>query len=246
LALREGFSAFPKPYYAAYPGGVGMRRPNIILILILAPLLVSSTLYNDRVRIDGEYSYTYGDSESIVEAKNICYAMAVRNAIEGYKVFVSSTTSVRNTAFLNDLVQMISSGYLEDLTVLEEKIEGRNVYYRVEAFVNSNVFEETLKREIRRNTEGGDYTVIAENKIITVLNVKAKVARDGSNQVSVVYKQKIPYKPTEIMIDWLDGDGIPIGGDKIFTENRLRQNELRAVSFYIPNEAVSYKVWLRE
>jgi|TARA_B100000315_G_C14374642_1_gene494598 hypothetical protein len=48
LILREGFSAFPKPYYAAYPGGVGMRRPNIIVILILAPLLFSSTLFSQE------------------------------------------------------------------------------------------------------------------------------------------------------------------------------------------------------
>ena len=79
-----------------------------------------------------------------------------------------------------------------------------------------------------------------------MLSVKKRFSSDGSQKVNVVYKQKIAYKPTEIMIDWNDYDGIPLGGEKAYTEKRLRKGEIRSLSFYIPSEAISYRVWLKE
>ena len=63
-----------------------MRKFFILLLLLL--IFISSAESAEKTKISGEYSYTYGDNESIVEAKNICYSMAVRNAIESYKSFL--------------------------------------------------------------------------------------------------------------------------------------------------------------
>jgi len=84
-----------------------------------------------------------------------------------------------------------------------------------------------------------------ENKNIKILKVKKKISSDGSNKVYVTYQQKISYKPSEIMIDWLDTDGIAFDGDKKYTKSKVRKDEIRSVSFYIPNEAFDYKVWLK-
>ena len=200
---------------------------------------------NDRVKVQGDYSYTYGDSETLLEAKNICYSMAIREAIESHSIFISSTSTVTHTA-LNDLIQTISSGYLEEITIIEEKIDGRNVYYKVEAFVQPELVKQTINRELKRIKNSGEYEAIVENEDIKVLSVKKRFSSDGSQKVYVVYKQKIAYKPTEIMIDWNDYDGIPLGGEKAYTEKRLRKGEIRSLSFYIPSEAISYRVWLKE
>ena len=98
-------------------------------------LLLSITLcfsQSEKVKVTGDYSYVYGDSETLLEAKNICYSMAVREAIESNSIFISSTSVVTHSQ-LNDLIQTISSGYLQELKIVEEKIEGRNIYYKVEA-----------------------------------------------------------------------------------------------------------------
>ena len=63
-----------------------------IILLFLLPLLVFAQ--SERVKVTGEYTYTYGDNESLLEAKSLCYTMAVRNAIESLTVFVQSTSSV--------------------------------------------------------------------------------------------------------------------------------------------------------
>jgi len=182
---------------------------------------------SSRVKVFGDYSYVYGDSETLLEAKNICYSMAIREAIESNSIFISSTSFVTHSQ-LNDLIQTISSGYLQELKIVEEKIEGRNVYYKVEAYVEPDVIKASIGR----------------NDIIKVLSVKKQFRSDGDQVVSVVYKQVKPYTQTEIMIDWLDSDDIPIGGEKGITEKRLRKNEIRKVQFYIPLGAFSYRVWL--
>tara|TARA_Y100000294_G_C8491465_1_gene310942 strand:+ start:73 stop:795 length:723 start_codon:yes stop_codon:yes gene_type:complete len=198
---------------------------------------------NNKVKVTGDYTYTYGDSETLLEAKNICYSMAIREAIESNSIFISSTSVVTHSQ-LNDLIQTISSGYLQELKVVEEKIEGRNVYYKVEAYVEPDVIKESIGREVKRIKSGQDYKSIVRNDIIKVLSVKKQFRFDGDQVVSVVYKQVKPYTSTEVMIDWLDSDDIPIGGEKGFSEKRLRQNEIRKIQFYIPYRAFSYRVWL--
>ena len=211
-----------------------------IFVLLLTVCCVAQT---NKVKVTGDYTYVYGDSETLLEAKNICYSMAIREAIESNSIFISSTTVVTHSQ-LNDLIQTISSGYLQELKVVEEKIEGRNVYYKVEAYVEPDVIKESIGREVKRIKSGQDYKSIVRNDIIKVLSIKKQFRSDGDQVVSVVYKQVKPYTSAEVMIDWLDSDDIPIGGEKGFSEKRLRQNEIRKVQFYIPFGAFSYRVWL--
>ena len=211
-----------------------------IFVLLLTVCCFAQT---NKVKVTGDYTYLYGDSETLLEAKNICYSMAIREAIESNSIFISSTSVVTHSQ-LNDLIQTISSGYLQELKVVEEKIEGRNVYYKVEAYVEPDVIKESIGREVKRIKSGQDYKSIVRNDIIKVLSVKKQFRSDGDQVVSVVFKQVKPYTSAEMMIDWLDSDDIPIGGEKGFTENRLRQNEIRKVQFYIPFGAFSYRVWL--
>jgi hypothetical protein len=203
-------------------------------------LTVCCFAQTNKVKVTGDYTYLYGDSETLLEAKNICYSMAIREAIESNSIFISSTSVVTHSQ-LNDLIQTISSGYLQELKVVEEKIEGRNVYYKVEAYVEPDVIKESIGREVKRIKSGQDYKSIVRNDIIKVLSVKKQFRTDGDQVVS---KQVKPYTSAEVMIDWLDSDDIPIGGEKGYTENRLRQNEIRKVQFYIPFGAFSYRVWL--
>jgi hypothetical protein len=220
----------------------GGQCTNFVLCVLV--FTVFGLAQNNRIKVVGDYSYSYGDRETLLEAKNICYSMAVREALESNSIFISSTSVVSHSQ-LNDLIQTISAGYLQDLKIVDEKVTGRNVYYKVEAYIDPDVIKESIQREVKRIQNGDDYKTIVQNDIINVLSVKRKLRKDGDRVVSVVYKQTKPYTQTEIMIDWLGSDGQPIGGDKGYTERRLRQNEIRELQFYIPNEAFSYRVWLR-
>ena len=217
-------------------------NPRLLLLLLSLSFCFSQT---NKVKVTGDYSYLYGDSETLLEAKNICYSMAVREAIESNSIFISSTSVVTHSQ-LNDLIQTISSGYLQDLKIVEEKIEGRNIYYKVEAYVDPDVVQASIGREVKRIKDRQDYKSIVRNDIIKVLSIKKQFRPDGDQVVSVVYKQVKAYTQSEVMIDWLDSDDIPISGEKGYSEKRLRQNEIRKIQFYIPFGAFSYRVWLHK
>ena len=133
---------------------------------------------------------------------------------------------------------------MQNLKIVEEKVEGRNIYYKVEAYVDPDVVQESIGREVKRIKNRQDYKSIVRNDIIKVLSIKKQFRPDGDQVVSVIYKQIKPYTQTEVMIDWLDSDDIPINGEKGYTEKRLRQNEIRKIQFYLPYGAFSYRVWL--
>jgi hypothetical protein len=91
---------------------------------------------SERVAITGEYKYTYGDNESLIEAKEICYSMALRNAVETYQVFITSTATVKNYKMIQDLVRTISFGHVQDVKVVKESVKGREIYY-AEKFITN-------------------------------------------------------------------------------------------------------------
>lgn len=117
-----------------------------IIILILLPILVFAQ--SSRIKLTGEYTYTYGDNESLLEAKSLCYTMAIRNAIESLTVFVQSTSTVNNYQLKNDLIQTIASGYIDNLNVDAETINGRRIYYKISGYVNPAAVKQVIQREV--------------------------------------------------------------------------------------------------
>ena len=124
------------------------------------------------------------------------------------------------------------------LTIGMANIANQLIGVKNSNFIKSNEHTQNFKSQ---NTLANNI----ENKNIRILNVKKKISNDGSNKVYVTYQQKISYKPSEIMIDWLDTDGIVFDGDKKYTKSKVRKDEIRSVSFYIHDDAFDYKVWLK-
>ena len=91
---------------------------GILLGLLLLPTLGLA----DEV-IKGHYCYTYGDNESLREARDITRTLAVRNAIESFGVYVVSTMTVKDFVLTDDLVNTISTGYLKDIQVLVKQLQ---------------------------------------------------------------------------------------------------------------------------
>ena len=107
-----------------------MNIPKKVMTSSLFLLLIISfcnSAYADRAKILGEYCYQYGDNESLVAAKEISYALALRRAIESYKTFVSSTSVVEDFQLKKDIVEAIASGYVDDIKIVNQDVQGRTV-----------------------------------------------------------------------------------------------------------------------
>ena len=125
---------------------------NFFLLIIIN--LSSLALAQERALIEGEAEYNFSDNETLIEAKSLCYNMALRNAVESYQIFVSSMTDVQNFQLRNDIIQTLSTGYLEDLTVVDERIDKNNniIYYKLKAFIKPEPFKKALKQEVKRRS----------------------------------------------------------------------------------------------
>lgn len=234
------------------------------LVLLLYPFLIIAT---DRVLLEGEYSYTYGDNETVVEAKNISFKMALRNTIESYKIFILSTSTVKNFRLLNDLIQVISSGYLEDIKIISQKIEGRSVTTKVQAYVVPKDIQNIIENKVKSTVKKG-VTTIDSNECIEVLSVikgdifDQLLADESSNRNPFVFNDgevrrvKVIIKSLCVInhstdnplhhvgINLFDKMGNPIAGYSKPPNAKMIPGQIGTVLFNLPENAKSYKVFL--
>lgn len=119
---------------------------KIVFGIILAAATAVVAYGQDVIR--GTYSYTYGDGESLVEAKQTCKELAIKDAIESYYLFVESSTQVENSIMKEDMITSLAAGYLKNLKVTEQKEEGRTITTTVEAEVNAEDVKQLVEKKI--------------------------------------------------------------------------------------------------
>src|SRR5262245_44304334 len=80
----------------------------------------AQTAQNQPMEIMGDYRYFYHDPMTAGEAKDLAYTEAIRRAIDTAPPFMDATAFIMNTAFRHQLVQILASGYLTDVTLVEQ------------------------------------------------------------------------------------------------------------------------------
>ncbi len=122
-------------------------RRTIFLVFFFVSLSSAQNTTQDTIR--GTYSYTYGDKESLVDARQTCKNLAIREAIESYTTFVKSSTNVKDFQLKDDIIRSIAGGYLHDVRVVDEKEEGRTITITVEATVDSSEVRQLIDKMIQ-------------------------------------------------------------------------------------------------
>ncbi len=214
------------------------------LLIITVAFIFASLVYSPRVKaaekvkISGEAQYTYGDSESIIEARETCYSMAVRNAIEGYKAFVASTSEVKDYQLIKDLIKTISSGCVEGLKIVEENISKRTIYIKVEGFIISTKTDKLLEREINWwKSNAVELGEPVSNGYIKILEV-----RQLDNIVVLVYTilKHESGVLNYIIIDQYNADGNPIRGQWEYVDGVNPKGVILEEEFIIPRKGKTY------
>jgi len=134
-------------------------------ILFLVGIIYFSAHAQDKIR--GTYSYTYGDNESLVEARQTCKDLALREAIESYTIFIESSTEVENFQTKEDIIESISAGYLQNVAVVDQTEEGRTITMTVEAEVSPEEVRtiiDQLEKDQQHDLSGQDSTQSVEEE----------------------------------------------------------------------------------
>ena len=148
------------------------KRYNLILVLSLVVISLPSTILAAQAKIQGDYCYQYGDSESLMVAKEISYAMALRKAIETYKTFVASTSVVQDFKLRKDLVETIASGYVENVQIIKQDVQGRNVCTELVGYVNPDAVKSIVARKVEKTQKARkqEFKGLLSNLYIKILN----------------------------------------------------------------------------
>jgi hypothetical protein len=230
-----------------------MKR-KLLAILCVTFLLLPSICRSDDV-IQGKYCYTYGDKESLREAKELTKTLAIRNAIESYRVFLTSTTNVVNFAVTNDILQVIASGYLKNIKVVEHKEDGRTICDAVQATVSPVEIEKVLKREVESRSKRIEGTGIDSSRSLKILRAYSGTEK-GEHRVFFVVRALRDLPPYEsgwcknnsflfVYIDYYDEGGEPINGDRRQVCS-MYEGEIRQFSFHHRIPGASYRLWLHK
>lgn len=226
-------------------------RYRLMLLFALGTVLVTSLAYADKAEIHGEYCYHYGDSESLYAAKEISYAMALRNAIETHQTFVSSTSVVEDFQLKKDLLETIASGYVENIQIIKREVLGRTVCTTVMGYVNPTAVRKILARKIEKvgKIKGSEFKGLVSNSHIKVLNYERVV-----NQLLVLYlvknlstwSSKAFGIKSRLIVNCFDeyGNILPTASTTIHIDKGNYIGEVRKTAVILPRATVSFELKL--
>ena len=201
-------------------------------ILALAGFLIFGFHVSAAEEIKGKACYRYSDRESIQVGRDIAMAMAKRDALEGFAVFVESTSTVDNFTLRNDLITGITSGLLQNIKVIEktENRQENTICISISANIEpAKVKEQIVQRKLvfqERFEAQRLPTGLYENNIYKVIKsqiIDCPIREQwfpfdiGYVKAVKCYRWRIYCKEkggTTLPIyeyHWVDRDGIPLG-----------------------------------
>jgi len=215
------------------------RSPTVSICVSMFPLLIISfcgLAHAGRAKIRGEYCYQYGDTESLMAAKEISRAMALRRAIEAYKTFVSSTTFLKDLKLKEEIIDEIASGYVGDIKIINQDVQGRTVCTTLVGYVDPETFKCMVSRKVNtiRDARKKPFKRLPSDGHIKILDYKKIQKENGHYYLSILFLAiSTKYYNTKIIVDCFDIHGAPMEGTSeivnacVYSKGRTRRIEVK-------------------
>jgi hypothetical protein len=220
-----------------------------ILVFLLTMILFATVAISEDI-INGHYCYTYGDKESLTEARQLTRTLAIRNAVESYKAFVDSTTIVTDSALTGDIIQVLSSGYIKRVKTTEHTEKDRTICETIIGYIEPAKFEQALRKGIESRQRKVEERGIDNNGILKILSAELKKVPFAGQGIEVVVKSFVrstkhtgSYDMNYVCIDYFGINDQPIGGHHIYVKDVV-PDQIATITFSAPAETKSFRVWL--
>ena len=99
----------------------------------------------DSVR--GQGCYTYGDTETPAHAKKAALALAQEQAVKSYRVYVQSSSTVKNFQLEDDLIQSASVGVLQDVQIEKQEKKEQEICIAITAKISPVKMENLIQQK---------------------------------------------------------------------------------------------------
>jgi len=98
--------------------------------------------------VRASHCYRYGDDEAFNKARETAINIALKQAIRNHRVFIESSTRVKNFQLDDDIIATTSVAMLKETTVEKEERKPQEVCVTVTASLNTNSAEELIRQRL--------------------------------------------------------------------------------------------------
>ena len=136
-------------------GSVHRQDIGFIGLLILGTITVvpsvgvsatDSSQATDTVH--ARHCYRYGDDETFNKARETAITIALKQAIRSHRVFIESSTRIKNFQLDDDIIATTSVAMLKNTTVEKEERKPQEICVTVTASLNTNSSEELIRQRL--------------------------------------------------------------------------------------------------
>lgn len=122
---------------------------GLLLTLSVAPVSDGEPAMPDGPLdvVRGQGCYTYGDNETPAHAKKAALALAQEQAVKSYRVYVQSSSTVKNFQLENDLIQSASAGVLEDVRIEKQEKKEQEICIAISAKISPVKLENLIQQK---------------------------------------------------------------------------------------------------
>ncbi len=181
-----------------------VKRLQVTAIMITVTLLLINAAVAMSKTIIGRYTYTYGDQESLVQAKFTARNFAIENAVESYQQFVNAVTVINKGKLLKDIIQTISAGMVKNIKILKLNIRGHTIFYKISCEIDPKEMRQLIQKRIRKmKAVGAERSNFNNRKSIVVMPFEYQNSylifgnHDRGNTISDIFTQAMISKITQ-------------------------------------------------
>ena len=194
--------------------------------------------------IRGKYCYSCLKRGSLVIAKDVSYALALRNAVKKNATFKSLLDSIDDCETKKSVLEITAGCCVKHIKVLKESLKERTACTELVADLDIAVVKSIISRKIQalESSEKKGFDGVISNEQVRIINYK----REGSF-VTILYqaKEDLLYESVGMSITSFD-----IKGRKIirsagrFPLGSLSRGKVRWASLPVPTDAASFELEL--
>ena len=97
--------------------------------------------------VSGTGCYGYGDNQTPALAKRAALALAQEQAVRTHRVFVQSSSTVKNLRLEDDIITTASSGMLEQIHIDKQEQKGQEICVSITAKISPAKFDDVIQQK---------------------------------------------------------------------------------------------------
>lgn len=121
---------------------------GVALSLLALPSLAQAEMGKNLEMVRGTGCYKFGDEETPAKAKRTATTIAQEQAIRSHRVFVESSTRVKNFQLEEDLIQTASAAMLQDIKIENEERKAQEICITLSAKISPVSMEDMIRQRV--------------------------------------------------------------------------------------------------